>query len=279
MKRRTWHRRALLHAGLIGACLFMLYPLLWMVSGSLKPPGEIFGHGGLLPSSISFSSYAEGWTALGVSFGRFFANSFLVAGLVVVGTTISCSLTAYAFARLNFPFRRTAFALMLMTIMLPGFVTIVPEYIMFQYLGWVNTFLPVTVPAFFAVNGFFVFLNVQFIRGIPRELDEAAEIDGASHWQIWWHIIVPASRAALITTAVFAFVWTWDDFFSQLLYLSDVTLFTVPLALQSFLDSMGESSFGPLLAMSTLALLPAFAIFVLAQRYLVEGIATTGMKG
>ncbi|GGL78066.1 carbohydrate ABC transporter permease [Wenxinia marina] len=279
MDEYSVRQRMLLHAVLLLGAVAMCYPLLWLLSASLKDQAAIFADAGLIPADPSLDNYVHGWSALGVTFARFFQNSLVMCAIVVVGTVLSSSLTAYAFARINFRFKRTMFALMLLTIMMPGFVTVIPEYIMFQYLGWVNSILPITVPKFFATAGFFVFLNVQFIRGIPRELDEAAILDGANKWQIYWYVILPSTKPALITTAIFSFVWTWDDFFAQLIYLNDIQLFTVPLALQSFMDSMGESSFGPLFAMSVLSLVPAFLFFVFAQRYVVEGIATTGFKG
>lgn len=257
----------------------MMYPLLWMLSSSLKPEDIIFSEKGLIPSEVTLRNYEHGWDALSVPFSRFFVNSFIVAGGAVVGNIISCSMTAYAFARLDFRFKGIAFALMMMTIMLPQQVTLIPQYILFDRLGWVNSFKPLIVPKFFAVNGFFVFLNVQFIRGIPLELDDAAAVDGANKFQIYWRIVLPLSLPALITTAIFSFIWNWNNFLGQLIYLFNIKLFTVPLALQSFLDATGKSSFGPLFAMSVLSLLPAFIFFVAAQRYLVQGISTTGFKG
>lgn len=273
--RTTW----LIHLGLVAGAILMLYPLLWMISSSFKPPGLIFRDLGLWPSETTLDNYRYGWTALNIPFSRFFFNSFLISSLSVIGTVLSASLTAYAFARLEFRFKSFLFALMLMTLMLPGHVTLIPQYVLFLRLDWINTFYPLWVPSFFGGGAFFVFLNVQFIRSIPRELDEVAEVDGANHFQIYWRIIFPLSLPALITTAVFAFLWSWDDFFSQLLYISDIRLHTVPLALRAFLDSSGESSFGPLFAMSTLSLVPVFVLFVLAQRFLVQGIATSGVKG
>jgi multiple sugar transport system permease protein len=272
-------RSVLTHGLLIVGAIAMLYPLLWMLSSSIKPPSLIFREPGLWPSAVTLDNYVRGWSALGVPFGRFFLNSLFIASLAVIGTVLSSSVTAYAFARLEFPLKRLWFALMLMTIMLPSHVTLIPQYIFFLKLGWVNTFYPLFVTEFFATSAFFVFLNIQFIRGIPRELDEVAEVDGASHFQIYTRIIFPLSTPALITTAVFTFIWNWDNFFSQLLYISDIRLHTVPLALRVYSDASGDSSFGPLFAMSCLSLVPVFLLFVLAQRFLVQGIATTGTKG
>ncbi|ALC26533.1 carbohydrate ABC transporter permease [Streptomyces sp. CFMR 7] len=266
------------HAALILFGLAMLYPLLWMVSSSLKPEEVIFRDQGLIPTSLTFENFAEGWTAMRHSFGHYFLNSAFITAGAVVGNLVACSLAAYAFARLEFPFKRLFFALMLGSIMLPLHVLIVPQYILFSEIGWINTFLPLIVPKFLATDAFFVFLMVQFIRTLPRELDEAALIDGAGHWRIFSRIIIPLSMPALATTAIFTFIWTWNDFLSQLIFLTDPDLHTVPIALRQFLDSSGESSWGPMFAMSVLALGPIFGFFLAGQKYLVRGIATSGLK-
>jgi multiple sugar transport system permease protein len=272
-------RGTVMHGVLILLGLIMLYPLLWMVSSSFKPTLDIFDKPGLWPEALTTENYTNGWNAFGESFGTFFRNSFIVAGGAVVGTLISSSLAAFAFARLNFRFKRFWFALMMGTIMLPGHVLIVPEYILFLKLGWVNTFLPLIVPRFLATNAFFIFLIVQFIRGIPRDLDDAAKIDGASVFRIYWDIILPLSVPALATAAIFSFLWTWDDFFAQLLYLSKIGMYTVPLGLRLFIDSTTASSWGPLFAMSILSLVPLLVIFILFQRFIIQGISTSGLKG
>jgi multiple sugar transport system permease protein len=268
-----------MHGALILLGLVMLYPLLWMLSSSLKPSELIFDEPRLWPTVFTFDNYVRGWTSFAVSFSVFFRNSFIVAGGAVVGSVVSSSLAAFAFARIQFRFKRFWFALMMGTIMLPGHVLIVPEYILFLKLGWVNTFLPLIVPKFLATNAFFIFLIIQFIRGIPRDLDDAAKIDGASVFRIYRDIVLPLSLPALATTAIFSFLWTWDDFFSQLLYLSDINTYTVPLGLRLFIDSTTSSSWGPLFAMSILSLIPLFAIFILFQRLIIQGISTSGLKG
>jgi multiple sugar transport system permease protein len=158
-------------------------------------------------------------------------------------------------------------------------VTLIPQYAIFLGLDWVNTYLPLIVPKFLATDAFFIFLMVQFIRGLPTELDDAAKVDGCGPFGVYWRIILPLLVPALTTTAIFTFLWTYDDFFSQLIYLSDTGLYTVPLGLRLFLDSTGESSWGPMFAMSVVSLLPTFAFFLLFQRWIVEGISTTGLKG
>jgi pectin-derived oligosaccharide transport system permease protein len=272
-------RRLLAHAALIVGALVMIYPLLWMLASSLKPEDQIFTDLSLIPKELVLSNYVEGWSAAGQSFGRYFINSLIVCVGAVAGNLIACSMAAYAFARLDFRFKRVWFALMLLTIMLPQHVTLIPQYAIFLGLDWVNTYLPLIVPKFLATDAFFIFLMVQFIRGLPADLDDAAKVDGCTPFGVYWRIILPLLVPALTTTAIFTFLWTYDDFFSQLIYLSDTALFTVPLGLRLFLDSTGESSWGPMFAMSVVSLLPTFAFFLLFQRWLVEGISTTGLKG
>jgi ABC-type sugar transport system, permease component len=268
------------HALLIIASILMLYPLLWLLAASFRPENEIFTSGiSVLPSiNWNLESYVRGWNGLRVSFGQLFLNSFIISGLSVIGNVLACSLAAYAFARLEFAGRRFWFAMMLMTLMLPYQVTLIPQYVLFLNLGWVNTFLPLVVPKFLAADAFFIFLMVQFFRGIPRELDEAARMDGAGPWRIYWKIILPLSTPVLATAAIFTFIWTWDDFFGPLIYLSDLRQYTVMLGLRTFVDSTGMSDYGGMFAMSVLALVPIFAFFLFFQRLLIEGIATTGMK-
>jgi multiple sugar transport system permease protein len=267
------------HAALIGASLIMLYPLLWMLASSFKSENEIFSNGiSIIPESFSLESYVRGWKGLTVSFTTFFWNSAVISILSVIGNTMSCSLAAYAFARLKFRGRDLWFALMLGTLMLPYHATLIPQYVLFLNIGWVDTILPLVVPKFLAADGFFVFLMVQFFRGLPRELDEAAKMDGAGPWRIYFKIILPLSLPVLATTAIFTFIWTWDEFFAPLIYLNDMGSYTVQLGLRAFVDSSGKSDFGGLFAMSVVTLIPVFILFLLFQRLLIEGIATTGMK-
>jgi len=266
------------HAFLIASSLFLLYPLLWMLVSSLRPTDEIFREPGILLRTFEISNYIEGWTALQNDFSLYLWNSTVIVVLAIIGTLISCSMAAYAFARLKFRFKGLWFAIMLMTIMLPFHVVIVPQYILFNQLDWINTPLPLIIPKFLATDAFFVFLMVQFIRGLPRELDEAARLDGAGHLRIYVQIMLPLMTPALATTAIFTFVWTWSDFFGALLYLNSPDTWTVPLALRNFMDSQGKSSFGPLFAMSIVSLIPVFLAFIFGQRFLIKGIATTGIK-
>jgi pectin-derived oligosaccharide transport system permease protein len=271
-------RSAAKHAGLILLAGVMLYPVLWMVVSSLRPNNEIFRSPGLVLDTLRTQNYSEGWTALSASFGHFMINSAIVVVGCIIGNLVSCSMTAYAFARLDFSGKRWWFAIMLGTIMLPIHVIIVPQYILFSQIGWVNTFLPLIVPKLLATDAFFVFLMVQFIRGLPRDLDDAARIDGAGHPRIFLRVILPLMVPALATTAIFTFIWTWNDFFSQLIYLTDPDKYTVPVALRSFVDSTVSTSWGAMFAMSVVSLLPIFLAFLVGQRFLIKGIATTGIK-
>ncbi|PZR54832.1 carbohydrate ABC transporter permease [Xylanimonas oleitrophica] len=271
-------RHGLKHVVLALGVLLALYPVLWMVVSSLRPDGQIFGNPSILPTTFHVENYTYGWTALGRPFSVYLLNSAVVVLGSIVGNLVSCSMAAYAFARLRFRFQRTAFGYMLVTIMLPVHVVIVPQYILWAQAGLVNSFWPLIVPKLLATDAFFIFLMVQFIRGLPRELDEAARIDGAGHARIFLQIILPLMKPALATTAIFTFIWTWNDFFSQLIYLTDPQLYTVPIALRSFIDAQSTSSFGAMFAMSVVAIVPLVLAFALGQKYLVQGIATTGLK-
>ena len=266
------------HTMVIAVALVMIYPLLWMIASSLRPNEIIFREPGILLDTFETENYTEGWNALANPFNVYLVNSALVVLGSIIGNLVSCSMAAYAFARLDFRFKKTAFALMLVTIMLPFHVVIIPQYIMFSHLGWVNTFWPLIVPKLLATDAFFIFLMVQFMRGLPKELDEAARIDGAGHGRIFLQVILPMMVPALATTTIFTFIWVWNDFFSQLIYLTRPDVYTVPVALQAFVDASGESSWGSLFAMSIVTLIPVFFVFLIGQRFLVRGMATTGIK-
>src|SRR5690349_21941104 len=282
--RRTWGitwariRPLVIHVVLAGSALVMLYPVIWMVVSSLRPGNEIFRDPGILVKDLRIENYRVGWNALTEPFTRYLLNSALVVLGSILGNLVSCSLAAYAFARLEFTGKKFWFAIMLLSIMLPIHVIIVPQYVLFSQLGWINTFLPLIVPKFLATDAFFVFLMVQFIRGLPRELDEAARIDGAGHPRIFLRVVLPLMVPALATTAIFTFIWTWNDFFSQLIYLTDPDMYTVPVALRSYVDATVSTSWGSMFAMSVLSLAPVFLAFLIGQRYLIQGIATTGGK-
>jgi multiple sugar transport system permease protein len=258
----------------------MLYPVIWLIMASFKEGSAIFSDPSLIPKTWTLQNYIKGWSGIGiVTFNTFFKNSFTICIICMVFNAIFCSITAYAFSRLQFPGRNIWFAIMMVTLMLPSHATTIPRYIMFRSFGWIDTFLPLIVPKLFATDAFFIFLLVQFIRSLPRDLDESARIDGCGKLGIYAKIILPLSVPAIITTTLFTFLWTWDDFFNQLLYLNSPQMYTIPMGLRLFLDSSGISSWGSMFAMSVLSLLPSFALFFSLQKYFVQGIATTGMKG
>ncbi len=280
-RRRVQSTRSVVRFIIIVAILLIvLYPLLWMLGTSVKAPTEVNSNKGLLPQEFWPQNYSDGWTALpDITFGRFFLNSAFIALATVIANGASCLVTAYAFARLRFRLRRMWFAIMIGTLLLPHHVLLVPQYILFNNFGWINTPLPLIVPKMLATEAFFIFLMVQFMRGIPRDLDEAAKIDGCSPYGVFRHIILPLSRPALVTTAIFSFIWTWNDFLTQLVYLSGIDNYTIPIGLRMFQDSGGQNAIGPMFAMSVLSLLPVFLFFVAFQRMLVQGINTSGLKG
>lgn len=259
--------------------LIMIYPLIWMISASFRPEDAIFAGFGLSSPQWTLLNYTDGWNALDYPFTQFFVNSLIICLGAMVGNIISCSMAAYAFARLRIKFKSFWFALMLGSIMLPAHALIVPQYILFKNLGWINTFLPMIVPKFLATDAFFIFLMIQFIRNIPLELDDAAKMDGCGMFNFYLRIIMPLAMPALVTTAIFTFIWTWSDFFTQLIYLNDTSLYTIPLALSTFLDSTGTSAYGQLFAMSLLSLVPIIGFFLAFQRLLLDGISTSGLKG
>jgi multiple sugar transport system permease protein len=270
--------RTVAHAVIILVGLVMVYPLVWMLTGSFKPGAEIFGSGSLLPHDPTLANYRDGWTGPGQPFTVYLLNSLLLCGLTMAGNVLSCSLAAYAFARMTFVGKRVLFGLMLGTIMLPQHVTLIAQYSIFRDLGWIDTYLPLVMPKFLGTEAFFIFLMVQFIRGLPRELDEAARIDGCNVFQIYLRIVLPLLRPALVTTAIFSFIWSYNDFFNALIYLSGPDRLTVPLALRTFLDASGQSEWGQMFAMSIVTMVPVLVAFVFFQRRIVEGVATTGLK-
>ncbi len=278
-RSRVRPRQLLWHVMVVALLLLLLYPVAWLISTSFKPAQEALSSLSFLPTNPTTENYEDvlGGVA-GYSIWTYLKNSLVLSGGAVIGNVVACSLAAYAFARMRFRFRGVFFAFMIATIMLPHHVTLIPQYILFQKMGLINTIWPIVVPKLLATDAFFVFLLVQFIRGLPRELEEAATIDGAGPFRTFRYIIVPLLRPALITTAIFTFIWTWNDFLSQLIYLNDPSTYTMPLALRIFIDQTSESAYGSMFAMSVLAVLPIGLFFLAFQRYLVEGVATKGLK-
>ena len=273
-------RSVLLHVLSIAVLVVALYPAVWMLVSSFKPTNEIVGDPSLLPSSAGLDNFRTALAGIGgVSFWTFTWNSLVLAVLSVVGTVLSSAVTAYAFARIDFAGRKVWFAMMIGTLLLPFHVLIIPQYIVFQKLGLVDTFVPLLIGKFLAAEAFFVFLMVQFMRNVPKELDEAARIDGCGHVRIFGSIMLPLLRPAIITSSIFAFIWSWNDFLGPLLYLNSPEKYPLPLALRLFVDQTSVSDYGAQIAMSVLALLPVMLFFLVFQRFLVDGVATQGLKG
>ena len=261
--------------------LLMLYPILWMIASSFKDNTEIFSNAHSLISAklLNIRNYIEGWKGFGdVTFAVYFKNSLIISSVSAIGQVLLSGFVAYGFARTKFIGKKILFGLVIVTMLIPRQILMVPQYILFNKLGWINSFKPLILPNFFPLP-FFIFLCLQFIQGLPIELDEAAKIDGCGKYSIYFRIILPNIKPALITCFIFSFYWTWQDFLSPLIYIESNKLYPVSLALKMFSDPSSVTNWGAMFAMSTLSIAPAFIIFLFFQRYLVEGITTTGIKG
>ncbi|MGM7671733.1 carbohydrate ABC transporter permease [Microbacterium sp. A93] len=279
VKRKTWQTVVWLLVLLVLTAI-VLYPLLWLFFSTFKPNAEFGQNPGLLPNSPTIENYIKVADGIaGVPMWRFFLNSLILAVAAVAGTVLSSALAAYAFARVQFKGLGILFAAMIGTLLLPFHVVIIPQYLIFNNLGLVDTFWPLVLPKFLATEAFFVFLLVQFIRQMPRDLDEAARIDGAGHFRIFWAIILPLIKPALITCAIFSFIWSWNDFLGPLLYLTSPDNYPLPIALRLYNDQTSSSDYGATVTASFIALLPVLLFFLAFQRFLVDGVATQGLKG
>lgn len=257
----------------------MLYPILWMIANSFKSNTEIFNTSSLIPSTFNFDNYIRGWKFnTTISFTTFFRNSFYYTIVSTIGAVMASSLVAYGFARISFRGRSFWYACMFLTMMLPYQVVMVPQFIIFHKIGWINSFKPLIIPQFAGLP-FFIFLMVQFIRQIPYELDDSAKIDGCNRFMIYARILFPLITPAIITSTIFSFYWRWDDFLGPLLFLNKPKLFTVSVALRMFSDPMNSTDWSAIFAMGTLSLLPVLIIFMIFQKYIVQGLVTTGLKG
>ncbi|MFN3318953.1 MAG: carbohydrate ABC transporter permease [Allorhizobium sp.] len=260
--------------------LIMIYPLVWLIGASFKTNSEIFANPGFWPENPTADGYVRGWqTSTPYSFGTFFLNTLWIVLPKIIGTAISCTAVAYGFARFDFPFKKLLFATLIATLLLPNVVTRIPQYLLFRDLGWLDTYLPLWVPSAFAGDAFFVFMLVQFLRAIPRDMEEAARVDGANTWQVLVFIVIPLLMPALISVCLFQFMWTMNDFLGPLIYISSVDKFPVSLALKLSIDTTEAFEWNRVLAMSVLTLLPALTVFFLAQKYFIDGISAGGIKG
>ena len=281
MMRIRRYRRFIYHLIITICGLLMIYPLVWMIMSSFKETNTIFTTAQqLLPKKFTVENYVNGWKGFaGVDFGRFLTNSLFISLVATVGTVLSSSVVAYGLARCRFRGRRMIQVAMLLSMMLPAQVLMIPQYLWFQKLAWINSYKPLIVPYWFAIQGFFVYLMTSFIEGIPHDLDEAAKIDGCSYLGVFRRIIFPLMKPVLITASIFSFMWRWDDFLSALLYVNQSVLYPVSLALKLFSDPSTSSDYGAMFAMATISILPIMLIFIFMQKYIVEGISTSGLKG
>lgn len=257
--------------------VIFLIPMIWLISTSLKSQGQVFAYPPVwVPNPIRWSNYAEAMTRAPLLV--WLSNTVVITFVALAGTLLSSSLVAFGFARLRFPGRRVLFVLLLSTMMLPDVVTLVPQFVLFRSLGWVNTFLPLTVPAFLGGGAFNIFLVRQFYLTIPRDFDEAARIDGASNLRIWWHIMLPLSRPVLIAVGIFSFVYHWNDFLLPLIYLQSEGNKTLALGLRAFI-SPTDASWNVSMAASMFLVIPVLIVFFVAQRQFIRGVVMTGIQG
>ena len=280
MRKKKKINRGLLYVLICLVGVVMLYPLVWMFFATFKDNNEIFGTLKMLPGSFGMEAYVEGWKGIGkYSYGRYFLNTFAIVVPVTLFTLGSCSIVAYGFARFRFPLKKMFFAILIGTLMLPNTVIIIPRYMMFSKLGWLNSYLPFYVPAILGCYPFFIYMLMQFLRGLPRELDESAYIDGCGTFACFTKILLPLLKPALFSAGLFQFMWTYNDFMNPLIFINSVEKYPISLALRTAIDSEANIQWNELMAMAFLSVLPLMILFFLGQQYFVEGISTSGLKG
>lgn len=260
--------------------LIMVYPLIWMFFASFKTNEEIFGSLRLLPKSFSLKPYLEGWISTGgLTYGRFFLNTFKLVFPTTLFTLISSTLVAYGFARFEFKGKKLLFGILISTLMLPNAVIIIPRYTIFRTFQVLDSYWPFYLAAMFACYPFFIYMLIQFMRGLPYELDESAYIDGCGTFKVLYSILLPLLKPAIFSAGLFQFLWTYNDYFNSLIYINSVKKFTVSLALRLSIDAESVVQWNQVMAMACVAVIPVVILFFLAQKYFVEGVATTGLKG
>jgi multiple sugar transport system permease protein len=259
------------------AVVFVL-PFIWMISTALKTPEQTVSYPPeFIPHPFTLRGFAEGFE--GGQFGTYIKNSLIITVSCIIGNIISSALVGYGFARLYSKLKNVFFILLLGTMMIPSNVTLIPVYSMYSKLGWINTYIPLILPSFLGGSAIFIFLMRQFFIGIPKELEDAAKIDGCSRTGILFKIFVPISLPVFMIVAIFSFVSTWNDFFGPMIFLNDPDKFTLAVGLNFFKNQYGGAmDMGPLMAMSLISILPVLLLFLIAQKYFVQGIATTGIK-
>ena len=279
MRTRRIIKNIIYHVFVVLFGLLMVYPVIWMILSSFKLKSEILGpNASFWPTTWLFENYPNGWKGAGIyTFGTFFKNSLIISSLGTIGTVLSSAMVSYALARINFKGRKLWFTCMIMTMLLPGQVLMIPQYIIWNSLGLTGSFVPLILPKFLGWP-FFIYMMMQFIRGLPKDLDEAAMIDGCSKYRIFTRVVLPLLGPSIITTIVISFYWIWDDYMGPLLYLTKPALYTVSLGIKNFADAQG-TNFGPMFAMSTLSLIPVFLLFLFFNRYLMDGVTAGSVKG
>lgn len=277
---KTLINTTLRYTVLILVGLVMIYPLLWLVGASFKSNSEIFSSIGLIPKSFDFSGYVKGWkTSTEYTFLTYFINTYSIVIPKVIVTIISCTITAYGFARFNFIGKNILFTLLMSTLFLPQVVLNIPQYLLFRDIGWLDSYLPLIAPSAFGLDTYFVFMLIQFLRGIPKELEEAAKIDGCNALQTLWSVIVPMLKPAIVSCALFQFMWSSNDFMGPLIYISTVAKYPASIALKMSMDATSVVTWNSIIAISIIAILPSLIVFFLAQDQFVEGISAGGVKG
>ncbi len=260
--------------------IVLLYPIVWMFFATFKDNGQIFSSTKLLPTEWHLENYSEGWKGSSrVSYTQFFINTFVLVVPTTLFTVFSACLAAYAFARFEFPCKKLFFTILIALMMLPGAVVIIPRYLLYNQFHWIDSYMPFYIPALLCCNSFFPYMLIQFLRGVPRDLDESAYIDGCSTLRTLWSILLPLMKPALFSAGLFQFLWTYNDYFNSLIFISTQRKYPISMALRMSLDSESVVNWGKVMAMAFVAVLPVMLLFFAAQKYFVEGIATSGLKG
>lgn len=258
----------------------MLYPLVWMFTAAMKPNHEIFTSMSLIPSEWSLDGFINGWkTGTEYTFGHYILNTFFYVVPKVFLTVVSSTIVAYGFARFDIPWKPFWFVTLIASVLLPQSVLLIPQYLMFREMGLLDSYLPLYLPMAFATQGFFVFMLIQFLRGVPQDMEEAAMIDGCNSFQVLWYVVVPVIRPAIISVALFQFMWSVNDFLGPLIYVSSVEKYPIALALKMSIDVTEGAKWNEILAMASIAIIPSIIVFFMSQKYFVEGAASSGIKG
>lgn len=280
MKKKT-RNNVIAYIILIAIGIMMIYPLIWLFFATFKDNQELFGKMSLLPEHFSFDSFVKGWNGSGqFTYKTFYLNTFKLVIPTVLFTVLSTGIVAYGFARFRFPGKKILFLLMISTMMLPDSVIVIPRYVAFNKFGWVDTYMPFWIPGLLACYPFFIFMQIQFLRGIPKELDESAYIDGCNPFMTYVKVLFPLMKPAVFSVIIFQTLWRWNDYFNNLIYISSVKKYTLSLALKMSIDSQGAATqWNAVLAMSFVSMIPPILLFFFAQKYFVEGITAGGVKG